>query len=39
VFNLGHGVLPLTPPESVSALIEEVRAYSRKLLTQIHDND
>jgi uroporphyrinogen decarboxylase len=37
VFNLGHGVLPQTPPESVSVLIEEVRAYRRTLPTQIHD--
>jgi len=28
VFNLGHGILPKTPTESVAALIDEVRAYS-----------
>jgi uroporphyrinogen decarboxylase len=31
VFNLGHGVLPSTPPDSVSALIDEVRTYSTRL--------
>src|SRR3990172_1484647 len=31
VFNLGHGVLPRTPVESVAALVDEVRAYSRML--------
>ncbi len=31
VFNLGHGILPQTPIESVSALVDEVRAYSRTL--------
>jgi len=30
VFNLGHGILPKTPVESVSALVDEVRTYSRK---------
>jgi uroporphyrinogen decarboxylase len=30
VFNLGHGVLPKTPVESVAALVEEVHAYSKK---------
>ena len=29
VFNLGHGILPQTPIESVSALVDEVRTYSR----------
>jgi len=29
VFNLGHGILPNTPVDSVSALVDEVRAYSR----------
>jgi uroporphyrinogen decarboxylase len=37
VFNLGHGVLPQTPCESVSVLIEEVRAHSRERPTQMHD--
>ena len=31
VFNLGHGILPGTPPESVAALVDEVRTYSRRL--------
>jgi uroporphyrinogen decarboxylase len=30
VFNLGHGLQPRTPVESVAALIEEVRTYSRR---------
>jgi len=30
VFNLGHGIHPRTPVESVSALVDEVRAYSRQ---------
>jgi uroporphyrinogen decarboxylase len=28
VFNLGHGLLPKTPINSVAALVDEVRAYS-----------
>jgi uroporphyrinogen decarboxylase len=31
VFNLGHGILPQTPVESVSALVDEVRTYSRAM--------
>jgi uroporphyrinogen decarboxylase len=31
VFNLGHGILTQTPVDSVSALVDEVRAYSRAL--------
>ena len=31
VFNLGHGISQHTPVESVEALVDEVRAYSRKL--------
>ena len=31
VFNLGHGILPGTPIDSVSALVDEVRTYSRQL--------
>jgi uroporphyrinogen decarboxylase len=31
VFNLGHGILPQTSPDCVAAVIDEVRAYSRRL--------
>ncbi|MBI3370423.1 MAG: uroporphyrinogen decarboxylase [Betaproteobacteria bacterium] len=31
VFNLGHGISQHTPVESVEALVDEVRAYSRKM--------
>jgi uroporphyrinogen decarboxylase len=31
VFNLGHGILPNTPVDSVTALVDEVRTYSRRL--------
>jgi uroporphyrinogen decarboxylase len=31
VFNLGHGIQPRTPVESVAALVDEVRAYSTSL--------
>ena len=30
IFNLGHGVLPQTPPENVVALVEAVRELSSK---------
>ena len=30
VFNLGHGSQPRTPVESVAALVDEVRTYSRR---------
>jgi uroporphyrinogen decarboxylase len=30
VFNLGHGVLPPTPPEHVAQLVETVRRADRK---------
>ena len=30
VFNLGHGILPTTPPENVAALVEAVHGESRK---------
>jgi uroporphyrinogen decarboxylase len=31
VFNLGHGILPNTPLDSVAALVDEVRTYSARL--------
>ena len=31
VFNLGHGIQAGTPVDSVSALVDEVRTYSRGL--------
>jgi len=30
VFNLGHGISQFTPPESVTAMVEAVHAFSRK---------
>jgi uroporphyrinogen decarboxylase len=38
VFNLGHGIAPQTPVESVAALVDEVRAYSRLLRTKPRGN-
>jgi uroporphyrinogen decarboxylase len=34
VFNLGHGILTKTPVDSVAAVVDEVRAYSRRLRGQ-----
>jgi uroporphyrinogen decarboxylase len=31
IFNLGHGIHQLTPPESVAALVDEVHRHSRTL--------
>jgi uroporphyrinogen decarboxylase len=31
IFNLGHGISPRTPVESVAALVDEVRTYSQKM--------
>jgi uroporphyrinogen decarboxylase len=28
VFNLGHGIIKTTPPEHVTALAEQVRAWT-----------
>ncbi len=33
VFNLGHGIVPATPPENVAALVAAVHAHSRKPAT------
>jgi uroporphyrinogen decarboxylase len=30
IFNLGHGLLPATPPENVAALVDEVRLTSAR---------
>ncbi|WP_462137722.1 uroporphyrinogen decarboxylase [Candidatus Mycalebacterium sp.] len=30
IFNLGHGVLPSTPPDNVAALVEKVREFSAR---------
>lgn len=31
VFNLGHGISQFTPPESVTALVDEVHRFSREM--------
>jgi uroporphyrinogen decarboxylase len=31
VFNLGHGIIPATPPENVAALVEAVHRTSREI--------
>jgi uroporphyrinogen decarboxylase len=31
IFNLGHGITPQARPDAVAALVDEVRAYSRKM--------
>jgi uroporphyrinogen decarboxylase len=38
VFNLGHGIAPQTPVESVAALVDEVRAYSRTMRASAQTN-
>jgi uroporphyrinogen decarboxylase len=30
IFNLGHGIVPATPPENVAALVEAVHSESRQ---------
>jgi uroporphyrinogen decarboxylase len=35
IFNLGHGLQPRTPVESVAALVDEVRAYSSRQRTKV----
>jgi uroporphyrinogen decarboxylase len=37
IFNLGHGILPQTPPENVAALVTCVHAYSRGQREQTGD--
>ena len=37
VFNLGHGILPSTPPENVSALVASVHAQSRTARAAVPD--
>lgn len=37
VFNLGHGILPGTPIQSVAALADEVRTYSRRMRAGTRD--
>jgi len=34
VFNLGHGIVPTTPPDNVAALVEAVHAVSRTLRSE-----
>src|SRR2546422_5034448 len=34
-FNLGHGIAPQTPVDAVSALIDEVRTYSRSRRSRV----
>jgi uroporphyrinogen decarboxylase len=38
VFNLGHGIAPQTPVDSVAALVDEVRTYSRKMRAAAQTN-
>jgi uroporphyrinogen decarboxylase len=33
IFNLGHGIVPATPPENVAALVEAVHSESRQTRT------
>jgi uroporphyrinogen decarboxylase len=38
VFNLGHGIVPQTPVESVEALVDEVRTYSAAARARVGTN-
>jgi uroporphyrinogen decarboxylase len=29
IFNLGHGIVPDTPPENVARLVDRVRAFNK----------
>jgi uroporphyrinogen decarboxylase len=31
VFNIGHGIIPETPPDTVRAVVEHVHEHSRKI--------
>ena len=35
VFNLGHGIVPATPPENVAALVETVHRVSREMSQRV----
>lgn len=35
VFNVGHGISPLADPDSVAAVVEEVRTHSREIRRQL----
>jgi uroporphyrinogen decarboxylase len=39
VFNLGHGIVPATPPENVAALVEAVHLTSRQYHGASHSGD
>jgi uroporphyrinogen decarboxylase len=34
VFNLGHGISQFTPPEAVTAMVDEVHSFSRQMRSQ-----
>jgi uroporphyrinogen decarboxylase len=34
IFNVGHGLLPITPPDAVKLAIDEVRKYEQSRLTE-----
>ncbi len=39
IFNLGHGILPCTPPHHVAEMVEEVHTYSRALRQRTSESD